>query len=154
MSQLRISDETEAFLAPALLPRTWLTQRLLLALREVWHRNILTHCLLHLLLCQGCQLTRQCCAPCPSETSAASARASRRPLIQHVPSCASPACAAQFNFKVQLQTPASSRPVRQAFGSDYLFTYLDEDTLCGLQTGSGGVFIFERAPDSEVPVLL
>ena len=35
VSQLHISDETEALLAPALLPRTWLTQRLLMALQEV-----------------------------------------------------------------------------------------------------------------------
>ena len=34
-SRLRISDALEALIAPALLPRTWLTQQALLALREV-----------------------------------------------------------------------------------------------------------------------
>lgn len=35
VSHVRISDQTEALLAPALLPRTWLTQRLLMAIQEV-----------------------------------------------------------------------------------------------------------------------
>ena len=61
----------------------------------------------------------------------------------------------QFQFRVQLRTPgnSSSEALRQSFGSDYLFTYLDQDMLIGRQTGSGGVFIFQRAPDNEVPPL-
>lgn len=31
------------------------------------------------------------------------------------------------------------------FGSEYLFTYLDRDTLIGSQTSTGGTFIFERS---------
>ena len=44
-SRLRISDAFEALLAPALLPRTWLTQQVLLALREVGSCLASLHCL-------------------------------------------------------------------------------------------------------------
>ena len=35
ISNIRISKELEQFLAPALLPRTWIMHRLLLAIKEV-----------------------------------------------------------------------------------------------------------------------
>ncbi|EIE26014.1 hypothetical protein COCSUDRAFT_61007 [Coccomyxa subellipsoidea C-169] len=39
---------------------------------------------------------------------------------------------------------SASTSLERNFGSDYLLTYLDDDTLIGSQTGSGGTFIFVR----------
>jgi len=90
----RISDQAEAFLAPALLPRSWISHQALLAIREaevfIPFRNGL-----------------------PRIFSSAS-----------------------NNLEKNLE---------RQFGSEYLLTYLDEDTLIGSQTGTGGTFIFERA---------
>jgi hypothetical protein len=38
----------------------------------------------------------------------------------------------------------ASANLERSFGSEYLFTYLDDDMLIGSQTGTGGAFIFER----------
>lgn len=90
----RISDQAEAFLAPALLPRSWISHQALLAIREaevfIPFRNGL-------------------------------------PRIFN---------SASTNLEMNLE---------RQFGSEYLLTYLDEDTLIGSQTGTGGTFIFERA---------
>ena len=87
---LQITDRAEALLAPALLPRSWLSHRALLALREA-----------EVFL----------------------------PLRAGLPSV--------FN--------RASSNLERSFGSEYLLTFLDEDTLIGSQTGTGGTFIFERA---------
>ena len=90
----RISDQAEAFLAPALLPRSWISHQALLAIREaevfIPFRNGL-------------------------------------PRIFN---------SASTNLEMNLE---------RQFGSEYLLTYLDENTLIGSQTGTGGTFIFERA---------
>ncbi|CAL8470247.1 g9789 [Coccomyxa elongata] len=39
----------------------------------------------------------------------------------------------------------ASNSLERSFGSEYLFTYLDDDTLIGSQTGTGGTFIFARS---------
>lgn len=87
---LKISDRAEAFLAPALLPRSWISHQALLALNEA-----------ELFI----------------------------PLRAGLPRA--------FNN--------ASTALERTLGSEYLLTYLDEDTLIGSQTGTGGVFIFERA---------
>ena len=87
---LQITDRAEALLAPALLPRSWISHRALLALRE-------------------------------AEVFI--------PLRAGLPSV--------FN--------RASSNLERSFGSEYLLTFLDEDTLIGSQTGTGGTFIFERA---------
>ena len=90
VKEFKISDRAEALLAPALLPRSWLSHRALLALRE-------------------------------AEVFV--------PLRAGLPRA--------FN--------SASSNLERTFGSEYLLTYLDEDTLIGSQTGTGGAFIFERA---------
>ncbi|KAK9916204.1 hypothetical protein WJX75_010027 [Coccomyxa subellipsoidea] len=39
---------------------------------------------------------------------------------------------------------SASASLERSFGSEYLLSFLDEDTLIGSQTGSGGTFIFLR----------
>lgn len=87
---IEISKELEGFLAPAILPRSWLTHRLLLAIKE-FSFNV--------------------------------------PLRRGLPTA--------------LQQ--SAERLAQNAGSEYLLTYLDEDTLIGRQTGTGGTFVFEKA---------
>jgi len=56
----------------------------------------------------------------------------------------------QFNFSVPLRRSLptalqeSAERLARGVGSEYLLTYLDEDTLIGRQTGTGGTFIFEK----------
>jgi hypothetical protein len=90
VKNFKISDRAEALLAPAILPRGWLSHRALLALRE-------------------------------AEVFV--------PLRVGLPRA--------YN--------SASSNLERTFGSEYLLTYLDEDTLIGSQTGTGGTFIFERA---------
>ncbi|BDA44276.1 probable plastid-lipid-associated protein 2, chloroplastic [Coccomyxa sp. Obi] len=40
---------------------------------------------------------------------------------------------------------SASNSLERSFGSEYLLTYLDDDTLIGSQTGTGGTFIFARS---------
>ena len=90
VKDFKISDRAEALLAPALLPRSWLSHRALLVLRE-------------------------------AEVFV--------PLRAGLPRALN----------------SASSNLERTFGSEYLLTYLDEDTLIGSQTGTGGTFIFERA---------
>lgn len=90
MRDFNIAEELEALIAPAILPRSWLNHRVLLALRE-----------------------------------------------------------AELFVPLRAGLPAvfqsASTSLERSFGSEYLLTYLDEDTLIGSQTGTGGIFIFARS---------
>ncbi len=63
----------------------------------------------------------------------------------------------QFNVRVPLRNalPAPladvNERVTRRIGSEYLLTYLDDDTLVGRQTGPGGSFIFQRDLSGSVP---
>lgn len=56
--EVRISTGLEAALAPALLPRTWLTQRVLLALKQVHLYTVLPPCCHPYTRAPGCHLYR------------------------------------------------------------------------------------------------
>lgn len=57
----------------------------------------------------------------------------------------------QFQVRVPLRTDErSAAAIERNAGNEYLLTYLDAETLIGRQTGSGGTFIFRRAPDTTV----
>jgi hypothetical protein len=59
---------------------------------------------------------------------------------------------ARVQFVLRIPLPqAVLGDSRRAVGR-YMLTYLDEDHLIGRAQAGGGTFVFDRAPDDEVPV--
>jgi hypothetical protein len=116
VSEVRISDLAEAVIAPALLPRTPLSHQILLAIKELELKFPLRGAVTAM---GG-----------PGGDSSAGGSNSSKDDSSNEGSTSGP-----------VKQPRSGGA---AVGA-YLLSYLDETTLIGRASGSGGTFIFERA---------
>ena len=104
MTEVRISDLAEAFIAPALLPRGSINHQILLAIKELELRF---------------------------------------PLRGAVTAMGGPATGRRARGDDD-GGGSRARSGGRRWGA-YLLSYLDETTLIGRASGSGGTFVFERA---------